>query len=139
MLRQVLPCVAAAAAWIAKWHIFKPKILILVNFGETCNGSGCHLVYFTAIWYILWLVGIFFHILICSHNDKSGNPGCCTVPWPAVTLSFPNKVNNYTQALSCAQTCRRLLNSPTVGVRGCQMAYLQTKKTIWDNFREPCK
>jgi hypothetical protein len=22
----------------ARWYIFKPKILILVNFGESCNG-----------------------------------------------------------------------------------------------------
>jgi hypothetical protein len=48
---------------VARWHIFKPKIQIWVNFGGYCNGrfwyilwpfgqfSG-HLIYFMAIWYI---------------------------------------------------------------------------------------
>jgi hypothetical protein len=24
---------------VARWHIFKPKIIIWINFGMTCNGS----------------------------------------------------------------------------------------------------
>jgi hypothetical protein len=50
---------------------FKPKISIWVNFGRSCN-ERCwyiswplgpiygHLVYFVAIWYLVWLIGIFF-------------------------------------------------------------------------------
>jgi hypothetical protein len=62
---------------VARWHIFKPKIPILVNFGGYCNGSCWfdfmaiwstvgsfgifygHLVYFMSIWYILWSFGTF--------------------------------------------------------------------------------
>jgi hypothetical protein len=33
-----------------------------------------HLVYFMAIWYICWLVGIFF-LLGILYQEKSGNPG----------------------------------------------------------------
>jgi hypothetical protein len=48
--------------------IFKPKILISVNLGGTCNGR-CgyifgHLVYVAAIWYILWPFGIFYGHLV---------------------------------------------------------------------------
>jgi hypothetical protein len=57
----------------ARWHIFKPKILIWTNFGGTCD-RRCwyilrpfglfygHLVYFTAIWSILRQFGI-----VCGH------------------------------------------------------------------------
>jgi hypothetical protein len=40
---------------VARWHIFKPKILIWVSFGGTCNGSG---------WYILWPLGLFYGHLV---------------------------------------------------------------------------
>jgi hypothetical protein len=56
---------------VARWHIFKTKIPILVNLGGFCIGRCWYilwtlgpiygrLVYFEAIWYILWLFGIFF-------------------------------------------------------------------------------
>jgi hypothetical protein len=35
---------------VARWHIFKPKIVIWVNLGRTCKGR---------FWYILWPVGIY--------------------------------------------------------------------------------
>jgi hypothetical protein len=49
---------------VARWHIFKPKFPIWVNFGGACN-VRCryicgHLVYFTALWYILWPFGRFY-------------------------------------------------------------------------------
>jgi hypothetical protein len=42
-----------------------------------------HLEYFTVIWYklwpfgvpSLWSFGIFFPVLVCLHQEKSGNPG----------------------------------------------------------------
>jgi hypothetical protein len=56
---------------VARWHIFKPKIPIWVNFGGSRNGRCwyilwpiglfyVHLVYSVSIWYMLWLFGIFF-------------------------------------------------------------------------------
>jgi hypothetical protein len=56
---------------VARWHIFKPKTIIWVNFRGIFN-QRCwyilllfgifygHLVYFVAIWFIIWLFGIFF-------------------------------------------------------------------------------
>jgi hypothetical protein len=41
-------------ARVARWHIFKPKIPIWVNFGGSCNG-GCMYLHT----YILWSLGIF--------------------------------------------------------------------------------
>jgi hypothetical protein len=42
---------------VARWYILKPKIPIWVNFWRSCNGFCWnilgHLIYFTAIWYIL--------------------------------------------------------------------------------------
>jgi hypothetical protein len=35
---------------VARWYIFKPQILIWVNFGGSWNGKG---------WYILWPFGIY--------------------------------------------------------------------------------
>jgi hypothetical protein len=40
---------------VARWHIFKPKISIWVNFGESCN-ERC--------WYILWPFGILYGYLV---------------------------------------------------------------------------
>jgi hypothetical protein len=62
--------------WVARWHIFKPKIPIWVNFGGSYNGRCWyisspfgsifgHWVYLVAIWYILWLSGILYPILVC--------------------------------------------------------------------------
>jgi hypothetical protein len=56
---------------VARWHIFKPKIPIWVNFGGSRKGRCwyilwpiglfyVHLVYSVSIWYMLWLFGIFF-------------------------------------------------------------------------------
>jgi hypothetical protein len=60
---------------VARWQIFKPKIPIWVNFKWSCNERWWfiygHLVYFTAIWYISWPLGIFsgylviFPVLVC--------------------------------------------------------------------------
>jgi hypothetical protein len=64
----------------ARWHIFKPKVPIWVNFGGSCNGRywyilwpfGQHILQpfgiFVPIWYIFSRIGIFFQV-------KSGNPG----------------------------------------------------------------
>jgi hypothetical protein len=61
---------------VARWHIFKPKIPIWVNFGGSYNGRCLYiicpfglfygyLVYFVALWYILWLFGIYFPVMVC--------------------------------------------------------------------------
>jgi hypothetical protein len=59
----VHPAYEAAASIptrVARWHIFKPKILIWVNFGGTCNGrcwymlwTYKYMVYFPPFWYVL--------------------------------------------------------------------------------------
>jgi hypothetical protein len=68
---------------VARWHIFKPKILIWVNFlGLPMKNAGIfnsHLVYLTAIWYILWLFGTFFPVLVC-----------CTKKYLVTLLCSPN-------------------------------------------------
>jgi hypothetical protein len=43
----------------ARWHIFKSKIPIWVNLGGSCI-RRCWYTYLMAIWYILWLFGLFF-------------------------------------------------------------------------------
>jgi hypothetical protein len=57
-----------AQSRVARWHIFKPKIPIWVNFGWSCNGWCwhvlAHFVYFIAIWYILWALGKFYGSLV---------------------------------------------------------------------------
>jgi hypothetical protein len=37
---------------VARWHIFKPKIPIWVNFGGSCNGR---------CWFIFWPFGLFYN------------------------------------------------------------------------------
>jgi hypothetical protein len=67
---------------VARWFVFKPKILIWVNFGGSC------LLYFMTIWPILRPLEIFYGHLIyfvaisyifprfgILDKDKSGNPG----------------------------------------------------------------
>jgi hypothetical protein len=48
---------------VARWHILKPKILVWVNLGMSCNGDVgifySQFVFFAAKWYILWPFGIF--------------------------------------------------------------------------------
>jgi hypothetical protein len=64
---------------VAKWHIFKPKIPIKVNFGGPCNGR-CY-VKFMAIWSILRPFGIFYSFLVyfprfgMLYQEIYGNPG----------------------------------------------------------------
>jgi hypothetical protein len=68
----------------------KPKIPIWVNFGVPFNGRYFygHLVYFTAIRYILWSFGIIYGYLVYFipfwyvGPEKSGNPvaeGCKSI------------------------------------------------------------
>jgi hypothetical protein len=40
---------------VARWYVFKPKILIRVNFGGPWNEKSC---------YIIWPYGIFYDYLI---------------------------------------------------------------------------
>jgi hypothetical protein len=50
---------------IARWHAFKPKIPNRENFVGPHSGRFYgHLVYFTAICYILWPFGIFYGYLV---------------------------------------------------------------------------
>jgi hypothetical protein len=68
-------------ARVARWHIFKPKILIWVYYGGSCNGRYwyilwpfgifySHVVYFVDIWCILWLFGIFCPVLVrCTKKN----------------------------------------------------------------------
>jgi hypothetical protein len=58
---MVWPRVVELLIRVARWHIFKPKILIWVNFGGSCNGR---------CWYILWPFGIFYALLsiICGRS-----------------------------------------------------------------------
>jgi hypothetical protein len=56
----------------AGWFVFKPKIPILVKFGGSWNRKcryffGLFLGQFVVIWYI-------FSVLVCLHQEKSGNP-----------------------------------------------------------------
>jgi hypothetical protein len=81
---------------VARWHINKPKILIWVHFGGTCNGWWWlilwafglfygHMVDFVAIWYILWSFGISFPRFGMLHHEKSGNP------WLNCRMHSPNR------------------------------------------------
>jgi hypothetical protein len=75
----------AAPARVARWYIFKPKILIWVNFDdvgmETVGVFKGHSEFVTAILYILWpfgnLVPIWYIFprfgILCQ--EKSGNRG----------------------------------------------------------------
>jgi hypothetical protein len=76
---------------VARWHMFKiPNFPIWVNFWGSCNGRCWriygHLVYFVAIWSILWLFGIFMVIwyiftrFCLLYKEKSGNPGLQPFP-----------------------------------------------------------
>jgi hypothetical protein len=50
LFHTFLPLLHDSCAKVARWDIFKPKILIWVSFGEPCNGKG---------WDILWPFGIY--------------------------------------------------------------------------------
>jgi hypothetical protein len=61
---------------VARRHIFKPKNPNLGKFWRVLQWKmlvyfNGHLVYFRAIWYILWTFGIFSRFV----QRKSGNPG----------------------------------------------------------------
>jgi hypothetical protein len=71
---------------VARWHIFRAKNAILVNFGGPCN-IGKMLVYFISIWYILCQFDIFYEQMVyfvaigyiyprvgILYQEKSGNP-----------------------------------------------------------------
>jgi hypothetical protein len=59
-------------------YIFKPKVQIWVNFGDSWNGRCRHILcpfgifysqlpYYMAIWFIFWLISIFIPVLVrCS-------------------------------------------------------------------------
>jgi hypothetical protein len=82
----------APGSRVARWHIFKPKILIWVTFGGSCT-ERCwynicpfglfysHTVYFAAIWYILWL---FWYICSCFgmlYHEKNWQPCLAVHTW----------------------------------------------------------
>jgi hypothetical protein len=46
----------AGKSGVARWFIFRPKIVIWVHFGGSCNGRRC--------WCILWPFGLFYGHLI---------------------------------------------------------------------------
>jgi hypothetical protein len=81
---------------VARWHIFKPKIPICVNFGGWNGRCFVYLVYFVSIWYILCPFGIFcvhlvyfevicyiFPVLVCCTNKNLAT----LVPNDAVLLT----------------------------------------------------
>jgi hypothetical protein len=68
----------------------------------SCNGSyRCilwqfgilygYLVYFVAIWYILWLFGILFPLFGMLSQEKSGNPDCDG--WQFFTIRLHTYIN----------------------------------------------
>jgi hypothetical protein len=67
-------CVAWLPCRVARWCIFRPKIGIWVNFGESCKVTWCilwtfglfygHFIYFMDICYILWNFCLFFPVLV---------------------------------------------------------------------------
>jgi hypothetical protein len=75
---------------VARWKIFKPKILVWVNFGGSCNGR------FWCIWYI-------FPVLVCS-TKKIWQPWCPP----------PKKVFFYTFSVCLSST----LSAAAVSAKG---------------------
>jgi hypothetical protein len=67
---------------VARWNIFKPKILTRVNYGGTCNGRLWYIVILRLfVIPILWPHGIFYDNFVyfsrfgILYQEKSGNPG----------------------------------------------------------------
>jgi hypothetical protein len=64
---------------------FKTKIPIWVYFGGPWNGKCWYILrpfgiiydhsVYVIYWYSLWSFGIFFLVLVCLDQEKSGNPG----------------------------------------------------------------
>jgi hypothetical protein len=70
----LLLCSAGMHAWfqtrVARWHNFKPKIIIWVNFGGTHNGRYWYILwpFGLYIWYILRPCGILYGYLVYSFS-----------------------------------------------------------------------
>jgi hypothetical protein len=107
------------AVRVARWHILKPKKW--VNYEGTCN-ERCW--YFTAIWSILRLFGIFGNLFsICYgyllyfsrfgmlHQEKSGNP-------------VGSKLDRKLQGRPCALVFRRQDNLFNYGIHSMAICYL---------------
>jgi hypothetical protein len=58
---------------VARWHIFKPNILISVNFGRSCN-ERCWYLYYNFDNFTVQLVHIFSRFGML-YLENSGNPG----------------------------------------------------------------
>jgi hypothetical protein len=74
---------------VARWFIFKPKIPIWVNFGgcfamEDVDIFYGHLVYCLAIWYLSWLLGINFPVLVCCSNKNLATLTGTTSQWRSI-------------------------------------------------------
>jgi hypothetical protein len=90
---------------VARWRIFKTKIPILVNFEVSCNcrfwyilcpfgPTYSHFVHFVAIWFIVWLSGIIFPILVrCTENNLAillSSPFACFTGIPRCPTMHSN-------------------------------------------------
>jgi hypothetical protein len=73
---------------VARWHIFKPKIPIWVNFGGSPNRRCWYVLrpfglYFNGSLVYLLMLGKFYGYLVyfsrvgMLYQEKSGNPGAC--------------------------------------------------------------
>jgi hypothetical protein len=73
---------------VAKWHVFKTKIKIWVNFGRTWKVRCwyilrpfglfyCHMVNVVVICYILWLFWYIFPVLVCCHEKNLATLAPC--------------------------------------------------------------
>jgi hypothetical protein len=78
----------SCSIWIrvARWHIFKPKIPIRVNF----EGLAMEDIYFMVLWHIVWSFGVCISWLFCTVT-----PFCYVVPrkirqpWPWYHVYVP--------------------------------------------------
>jgi hypothetical protein len=122
--------------------ISNQKIPILVNFGGSCNGSCWsilrpfglfygHLVYFTAIWYVCWLFGIFFPVLVCCMKKNLATPlqstreslnPCNKIIWMQKKLISSVRPNKWGREKSrkCFSPSPRTKNSELVVISRCR-------------------
>jgi hypothetical protein len=73
-------CTCIGRGRVARWHIFEPKKsrfgLILEGFAmEDVGILYGHLVYLQLFWYVLWLFGIFFPVLVCCTKKNLATLG----------------------------------------------------------------